>query len=134
MRSGIDKAGIYLGRLEKEVILKGYRQGLFVKEASKVVPLRPGKLAETPFGQFVGKVFDFDDLLAINYYGLYKLSSGIIAKVESVSQLFNDIRSIMAPVVYFNSIKIEHVQQLTDKGMQLDFPIFKKDLVKLRWG
>lgn len=134
-----DKAEQYMQRLELEVIIKGFEKGVFPDKkenlaSQKVVPLRAGKLAPTPFGVFIGRSFEFDGILAINYYGHYKLSTGILDAVLDISQRFPDVRSIRSHVVYFNAIKIEHIQSLSDKGMQLDFPIFKRELVELRWG
>jgi hypothetical protein len=122
-----------MNRLENKVIIPGLKQGIFDNSPDKIVPLRAGRLDNTPFGNFVGKTFKCGMLLAINYYGHYKLSSGILSAIESIEDTFPDVRCIKASVVHFNSIKIEHIEKLADKEMIADFAEFKKQLVSLRW-
>lgn len=122
----------YLNQFEKEVIVRGFHQKTFGLVKETTVPLRRGKLANTDLGWFIGDEFYFDKFLAINYYGYFKLSSGIYRVVEESEKIFPGIRSVRAPVVHFNSIKIEHVKQLAAAMMQ-NFPDFKKLIVDLRW-
>ena len=122
----------YFKQFEQEIIWKGFLKNNFGKRKPEIVPLRAGKLHKTEFGEFIGSTFTCPTLLAVNYYGLFKISTGIIGAMEKVSKVFPDIRSIMAPGVYFNSIRFEHVQDpytpLAD-----DFMEFKRYIVELRW-
>lgn len=126
------KATDYLQEFERRVVIDGFRRELIGKTGEEVVPLRAGRLAKEALGQFVGKSFHCDSVLAINYYGLYKLSSGIYAAVESVRMLFPDLRSIKSPVVHFNSLKAENVIALAP-DLAPDYERFKKYIVQLRW-
>jgi len=133
----------YMRRFEREVIYTGFMMGRFCKHKNgfiagrkpieEIVPLRYGKLSKSEFGEFIGKIFDAPVLLAINYYGLFKLSTEIIKAAESVKHIFGEIRSIKSPVVHFNSIKIEDVKELAPELFP-DYPEFKKYIVGLRWG
>ncbi|MGD9156824.1 MAG: hypothetical protein PVG39_00320 [Desulfobacteraceae bacterium] len=123
----------YLCKFERQVIYTGFMMGRFGERKEEIVPLRYGKLSKSEFGEFIEKTFDAGVLLAINYYGLFKLSTEIIKAAESVRHIFGEIRSIKSPVVHFNSIKIEDVKELAPELFP-DYLEFKKYIVELRWG
>jgi len=127
------KAIEYLREFERRVIVEGFFSSLIGKTEEEIVPLRAGRLAKEVLGQFVGKSFRCDSVLAINYYGLYKLSNGIYKAVDSVKMLFPDLRSIKSPVVHFNSLKAENVIALAP-DLAPDYEVFKRYIVKLRWN
>lgn len=123
----------YLLNFEKDVVEIGFEKGIFDVGRGEAVPLRAGKLSKEPLGKFVGDILYSDKVLAINYYGLYKLSRGIYQAVESVKVMFPDVRSIKSPVVHFNSLKTESVITLAPH-LAPEFEEFKKYIVELRWG
>ena len=122
----------YINKLEEKVIVAGFNNNVFGKRKKEIVPLRSGKLASTTFADFVGGSFNHNSLLAINYYGLYKLSNNIIDTVNKAENIFSEIRSIKSPVIHFNSIKMEQVFLLAPE-LGEEFLDFKKHLVRLRW-
>jgi len=122
----------YLLEFERSVIKLGVERGVFGDGKEEVVPLRSGKLSKEPLGEFVGDIFDSDKVIAINYYGLYKLSRGIFRAVESVKIMFPDVRSIKSPVVHFNSLKAENIIALAP-NLAPGYDEFKKYIVRLRW-
>lgn len=115
----------YLVEFEEKVLLKVYNSSINSIK-TEPVPIRPGKLLKTPFGEFIGRSFTHKNLIAFNYYGLFKISSGII-QVDR-----NGSNTVVAPVIHFSSVKIEHVEQHC-KELIVDFVSFKKFLVGLRW-
>lgn len=115
----------YLIEFENKVLLKMYLScGSSMK--TEPVPIRPGKLLKTNFGALIGQSFEHKDLIAFNYYGLFKISSGIIKADRRGSN------TVVAPVIHFSSVKIEDVEKHC-KELIVDFVSFKKSLVELRW-
>lgn len=123
----------YLQEFEQKVICKGFIIGHFNKRKEEIVPLRNSKLSKTEFGEFIGKTFNCNERLAINYYGLFKLSTEIIKAADSVKHIFGDVRSIMSPVIHFNSIRIEDVKKIAPDLFSY-YPDFKKHIIDMRWG
>jgi len=123
----IEKWKGYLTEFENNILIPMYENGNF-KIKSEPVPLRVGKLHKTPFAGFIGKGFEYGSILSFNYYGLFKLSSGLI-KIKPVPGM----HIITAPVIHFSSIKVEHIE-FYQKELLLDFVSFKKFLVSLRWS
>lgn len=123
-------------RIENKIILAGFERSLIPCQEDKVIPLRAGRLSSTPFGLFLGKEFEYDSLLAINFYGHFKLSSKIIKAVESVKHIFHGIRSIKAQIIHFNSIRTEAAKEIAgnDKQLFIDYVEFKRGLLDLRFG
>lgn len=129
-----DKVALeFAHQFENNIVILGLSKGI-CSDKRKVVPLRSGKLDKTAFGRFIGRGFKYPGLLAIDYYGHYKLSSGILDKVKSIEDTFPDIRCIKAYVVHFSSIKIEQIENLAGKKAVTDFVEYKKKLVTLRWN
>ena len=121
----------YLLRFEKEIMLEGYLSGLFKGSQEKVISLRPGKLDETKLALFLGKEFQSSNVVAFNFYGFHKFSSGLIKVVNENKNIFPNIKAIKSGIVHFQSVKIEHIQQL-QKDLLPGFPDFKKFIVNLR--
>lgn len=112
----------YLEEFEKKVLI-GIFESVHLKR--EPVPVRPGKLINSPFGEFIGTSFIYNRAVAFNYYGLFKLSTGL-KNIEFISS------TIKAPVVHFSAVKIEQVEEYC-KPLIVDFVSFKKSLVALRW-
>lgn len=124
----------YLIEFERKIFIEGYKNGLFNKRDPEIVPLKNQKLSNTSFGRFIGNQFKFDQVLSINYYGLFKLSSEIVNVAEQARQIYNfGIRSIKVPVIYFSSLRIETIKKLSPE-LFIDYPEFKKHIVNLRWN
>lgn len=116
----------YLVKFEKDIFLDLYQnQDPIV--ITEPVPLRKGKLSKSPLADFVGNYFESHLILSFNYYGLFKLSTGI-QKLQG-----QKATTVMAKSIHFSSIKIEHLQRY-NKNLILDFVNFKKFLVSLRWN
>ena len=121
----------YLVALETSVMVRGNEEGVFKKKAEEIVPLRKTKLHFTPFANFIGSEFEFGSVLAFNYYGLFKISTGTSKVVAECRVAFPNVRTIKAKVIHFNSIKMEHIKELAPDLLP-DFPDFKRFLVDLR--
>lgn len=121
----------YLNKFEMNVMVP-----LFEAECAIIkpepVPLFPGKLKGGLFGQTVGLNFEYAGILSFDYYGLFKLSTGIndVKKRYLISQKKT---TIPAPVIHFSSVKIEHIEEYS-KELLLDFVAFKRYIVYLRWN
>jgi len=76
----------YLRRFENEVmqsLIGCQRKNIY--QLNRPVPIQGGKLINSDFATFIGDTFDYDGLLAFNYYGFYKVSSGIrLSHAETV--------------------------------------------------
>jgi len=119
----------YLGRFENDIVIAGVAKGIVVPKTSRV-PVQNGKLNNTKFGQFLGSNFEYDSKLVIDYYGLLKKSTGFKVRWKALENEV-DVKRLESPVVYFASIKIEHIVEL-DESLAVDFVGFKKYLVHLR--
>jgi hypothetical protein len=125
----------YLKKFESSVMVKSYE--LFNKNRSGLpfhytVPIRAGsKLKE--FKTTIGTNFEYDDILALNYYGYYKVSSYIMKRVKALNNIFPNIRVVSTPVIFFNAILPATVEKISPVLSQ-DFLAFKDELVRMRWG
>jgi hypothetical protein len=128
----MDSLQQYMQLFEEKVITEGFKQGIFGDRKEETVPLRSGRFSGSPIERFMGKEFEYGKLLAINYYGYFKLSSEVFRAVDSVKHIFSGIRSAKCPVVHFNSIKIDHIAKI-DPDMLQQYDEFKKKIVSLRW-
>jgi hypothetical protein len=139
-KNGLKNGGIVvdkrtLERIENEIILKGIESGQLSVQRNKIVPLRGGKLQKTDFGLFIGKEFEYDKLLSINYYEYFKLSSGILRAVDAVKDIFCGVRSIKANIIHFTSIHPEVARQIADDDkLFLEYIDLKKYLLELRFN
>jgi hypothetical protein len=111
--------------------VEGYEKGVFKEKPPEIIPLRKKKLHDTELAAFVGPEFNYKSVLAFNYYGLFKLSSGGTEVVENCKLAFPNIRTMKARVIHFNSVKMEHIKELAPELLN-DFPDFKRLLVDLR--
>ncbi len=119
----------YLQKFEKEVLIKIFETNF--TRLPEPVPFNQ-KITKTKFGFFLDSSFDYNEVLAFDYYGLFKLSKGILKVKSRYSKTFPSIKIINAPVIHFSSIKKEQVQLLAPH-LYKGFNDFKNYLVKLRW-
>lgn len=124
-----EKFSQYLKKFEKKVLIAGMEQGI-LSATDRMVPIKPGRLNTTAFGQALGENFDYHEPLAFDYYGMLKKSSGFVGLWRKYADRF-EIKSALAPVIHFASVKVEHINNL-DPDLVLDFVAFKKKLVELR--
>lgn len=122
----------YLNAFEQQVLIYGFQEQVLAWNKLDPVPVRPGKLNPTKFGRFIGNTFECDQLLAFDYYGMVKLSTGITKVVEEHRDLFPGVKLIKAPLITFASIMKEQVLYLSPDLVQ-GFDAFKDHLVQLRW-
>lgn len=124
----------YLDRFEIQIvkyILEG-GETRNIYQPGRLVPIQGGKLMDTDFGRFIGHTFDNEGTLAFNYYGLYKVSTGIIAAQEKSKAAFPGIKTIVSPVINFASI-LPSDMSIIDPELSDGFPRFKEYIVQLRW-
>ena len=118
----------YLELFEKNIVIPGVESG--VLEVNDVmVPVKDGKLDDTPFGKFLGNSFEYKSVLSIDWYGLLKKSTGFRIKCESYTDV--EVKRLRSGIVHFASIKIEDIAKI-NKTMVTEFPGFKSYLVSLR--
>lgn len=119
----------YLDAFENEILLK---LAINLNRKAEPVPVKKRKIHNTEFGKFIGISFDYNEILAFNYYGLFKVSSKIIQMQSRYKKTFPTIKIINSPTIHFSSIKKEQILQLSPY-LYKDFDKFKEYLVKLRW-
>jgi hypothetical protein len=120
----------YLKRFEA-AIAEGVRNGSF--GSFKMVPVLPGKLSTRRIGKTLGLVIDTDDLLVIDFYGYLKKSRGFadLAKEVAFSMSGKQVKMVEAPVVHFNSVRLEVIARI-DGDLVPDFGRFKKAVLDAR--
>jgi hypothetical protein len=118
---------IYLHQLEQHVIVPGILVNQFTK--NRMVSAKNGRLEVTEFGKLIGAQFDCQVVCAIDYYGLVKKSSAFASSYMNQNGIL--VKAVEVPVVYFASLKIEHVSQFCDQLVK-DFPRFKKQMLEAR--
>ncbi len=117
----------YLIDFEEQVIIQGLQAGIFGRKI--MIPVKRGRLYKSEFGDFVGATFTCENAFVIDYYGLLKKSTGFAQLLKSYEDI--EVKRVRVPVAHFASIKIEHIADLAP-DMVVEFPTFKKHLVKLR--
>jgi len=117
----------YLNFFEEKVIIPGVEKNILGKKG--MITLKNCKLSNSPFGKFVGNVLECEQVLAIDYYGHIKKSKGLLDVVDKYHGI--EVKSILVTVVYFASVKNDHILDLAQDLMD-DFPLFKKHLIELR--
>jgi len=120
----------YLEQFEKEVLIPLFKKE---KRTPEPVPLKKGKIHLTEFGNFIESSFDCDQILAFDYYGLFKISKKIIDLHKQNIKTFPCIKIINSPVIHFSSVKKEQIHELAPH-LYNKFDDFKNYLVKLRWN
>ena len=120
----------YLEEIENKVLIP--YSGMITNDKPQIVPLKPGKLDSKPIADFVGSYFEYNGVLAINYYGFYKVSSGILDRIKKINRIFR-VESVMSPIVHFNSVHANHIQ-LADKSLLGEWSEFKKYIAEIRWN
>lgn len=125
----IDKYKNYLSIFEREFVLKGIDAGILGK--TMMVSARDGKLFGTEFGDFIcssGNI-DISYPVAVDYYGFVKKSNGFYSNIKQHEKI--EIRAMETKVVYFASIKISNISEIS-QNLVSEFSGFKKFLVALR--
>lgn len=122
----------YLKAFETEVLVNAFINGIMGGK-NEPTPVRPVKLNKTPFGHFIGHSFKFSDPLAFNYYGMVKVSTGVLEVVQEAEAVFPGLKLMNVPVINFSSIRKEHIYYLAPDLLS-NFDQFKEHLIALRWG
>jgi hypothetical protein len=122
----------YQKLFENEVICKGVAEGLI----GKITPInvRSGRLSYTSYAKRLGAKIDSDLSFGIDYYGYLKRSKGLIDSIDLRKELIRNrqIKSIQTNVVFFASLKIETIADITSSQyLKGGFPEFKK--IILHW-
>ena len=121
----------YLKAFENDFIVDAIERKVIGKNTLHKVPLRKGKLHPTPFGHFLDTEFDYSVIYAINYFGYFKLSTGLKSVARATEEMFPNLKTILAPVIYFDSIRKEHLK-IVAPLLADDFHKFKSFLIKKR--
>lgn len=123
----------YMQRFEEEVIHEGVKRGIVGKKMQ--VNVREGRFACTYFARKMGTVLQFDTPFVIDYYGYLKRSKGFREQIKKKEEQIRNrqIKSIQTVVVFFASIKIEEIAEITaNTYLKSDFPEFKKAILHWR--
>lgn len=131
MEKSLNNMKDFLDQFEQRICLSLYDDQSFQKVFFPV-SLKKGKLTGSSFANFIQSEFVFDKILSINYYGFYKKSSQINILHKKQSTLFPNTRVINSPVIYFTSIREDHIKKYAPELVQ-NFYLFKAYLIKLRW-
>ena len=101
--------------------------------AVKPVPVAAGKLQKRRIGQVLGTEIATQEVLVIDYYGYMKKSSGFWDLVRDImeDQKGKQLRIVEAPLVHFNSIKLEVLAKIAP-GIVAAFGDFKKAVLDAR--
>jgi hypothetical protein len=121
----------YMRKFENRVMLPCIADGIFKQKV--MVSTKKPKLLKTSFGKFVGSIFEHDEIVAFNYYGLMKVSLAFINEYQHYRNLGLELKAIQCPVVYFGALKMQHITKY-GSGLFNDFVAFKEYLVDLRWN
>ena len=128
MRTSIFQA--YLSQFEDQVIVQGVKLKVF--GSTQMVTMRPGKLANTKFGETVGTSFNEQLALAVDYYGHIKRSFGLLDLRKELSKQ-GQVRRVECTLVHFASLRIDDIANVcNDPHMIGLFPEFKKHMIDLR--
>lgn len=119
----------YMEQFEQKVMIPCAENELFKRKI--MVSTRTPKLRDTAFGQFIGPAFKYDGILAFNYYGLTKVSTGFQKRVQQVVNDGMDVKAVETLVVYFAAIKMKNITDFAP-DLVLHFTEYKEYLVALR--
>jgi hypothetical protein len=119
----------YLREFEKAVV-QGILDGLL--GAVRHIPVSPGRLSRKRIGKTLGKEVDSDVSLVIDYYGFMKKSRGFnLEAKEVVKSTGKQVKNIEAPIVHFNSLRLEVLGKINPELIQ-HFGDFKKAILDAR--
>jgi hypothetical protein len=120
----------YAEKFEQAVAL-GVSSGVLGK--TKSVPVHPGKLAKKKIGQVLGEQISVGSVVVIDYYGYMKKSYGFKLMVKEVIATLDgkQLKMVEAPVVHFNSIRLEVLAKIAP-GLVAGFAEFKKAILDAR--
>jgi hypothetical protein len=121
----------YQALFESRVIAQGVEKGLLGQ--IERVSTKPRALARGSFGKVIGTVLDARGALCLDYYGLHKLSRGLMELIGHIrlEEKGTQIRYIECPVVHLSSVRFEDISRLAPDLME-GFPHFKKRVLDLR--
>lgn len=122
----------YVQRFEKEVMIPLFETG-GIKVIKLNISTRPSRLFKTEFGQLLGCGFEYDRILALNYYGMMKPSFGFTEQVKKLKLEGFTVHSVVTPVVYFASVRLIDIKKYS-QDLTMDFSDFKEKLVEMRWN
>jgi hypothetical protein len=117
-----EEFAIYMARFEVEVLMKGWKEGRWGKEAP--VPVRP-KGVNTLIGKLVGSRFLYPEPAAIYYYSFFKKSTGFMTLAATLYSDGYRLAQIHAPIVSIGAPGMEDVLELAP-DLVADFARFKQ--------
>ena len=123
----------YLNKFESEVICVGVKQSIIGKELQ--VNVRDGKLACTKFAKMLGVRVRSEEPFVIDYYGYLKRSNGFIDLLREEKEAIRNrqIKSMKTKVVFFASLKIEEISEITNSQyLKGGFSEFKNEVLYWR--
>lgn len=123
----------YLNKFESEVICAGVRKSIIGKELQ--VNVRDGRLSHTKYARFLGTQINSNDVFVIDYYGYLKRSKGFVDLLEEEREAIRNrqIKSIKTRVVFFASLKIEQIAEITSSQyLKGGFSEFKNEVLYWR--
>lgn len=119
----------YMNKFEKQVMIPYSRESRFDKKIN--ISVRGSKLIHTDFGGFLGDKFEYEEILTFNYYGLMKVSSAFISKVDEIEKMNVEIKAMLSKVVHFASVRIRVISKYSPELLK-DFSEYKDYLLSLR--
>lgn len=119
----------YMEKFEQKVMIPCVENEIFTKKI--MVSTKRPKLLSTEFGRFIGEAFEYDKLLVFNYYGLNKVSTGFLNKVQKLKNEGFDIKLVETIVVYFAAVKMVNITTYAPE-LTNAFSSFKEYLVAIR--
>lgn len=122
----------YLQNFEDQVIRVGAEKEMLGKE--ELVPIRNGKLLRRPFGKALGREINCDAVVAVDYYGHIKKSTGFFRYAEQCSaDVEGQLKMISSVLVHFARIRIEDVYRISKSSKLIGrFPEFKEEMLRLK--
>lgn len=123
----------YLNKFESEVICVGVKQSIIGKELQ--VNVREGRLSRTKYADCLGSQVNSDEPFVIDYYGYLKRSRGFVILLGEEKEAIRNrqIKSIKTRVVFFASLKIEQIAEITSSQyLKGGFSEFKNEVLHWR--
>jgi hypothetical protein len=122
----------YLNKFER-VIAVGVTQNIIGKDV--LVNVREGKFACSKYARCLGDRVNSEVPFVIDYYGYLKRSKGFITLIRGKEEAIRNrqIKSVQVRVVYFASLKIEEIAEVTtSQYLRSGFSEFKKTILHWR--